>query len=72
MTLGAGSPASAHYNGNHGFHLYIGTPWPSAYSYDYLSSCSCEPRLVIIRVPNGYGGYYFKTVVRDVKPRSGE
>ena len=49
------------------FFLNIGTPWLSAYSYDYPSSCTYEPRLVTIKVPNGYGGYYFKKVWRDIR-----
>jgi hypothetical protein len=67
MALGAASPASAHYKGNHNFSLYIGTPWLSSYAYKYQPSCSYEPRLVTIKVSNGYGGYYFTTVWRDVK-----
>ena len=63
MALGAASPASAKSN----FSLYIGTPWLSAYSYNYLPSCYYEPRLVTIKVSNGYGGYYFKKVWKDVK-----
>lgn len=45
MALGAASPASAKSN----FSLYIGTPWLSAYSYNYLPYCSYEPRLVTIK-----------------------
>ncbi|MCJ7527369.1 MAG: hypothetical protein MUO37_04540 [Methyloceanibacter sp.] len=63
VALGAASPASAKSN----FSLYIGTPWLSAYSYDYPSSCTYESRLVTIKVPNGYGGYYFKKVWRDIR-----
>ena len=39
MALGAASPASAKSN----FSLYIGTPWLSAYSYNYLPYCSMSP-----------------------------
>jgi hypothetical protein len=63
MALGAASPASAKSN----FSLYIGTPWLSAYSYNYLPHCTYEPHLITIKVSNGYGGYYFKQVWKDVK-----
>ena len=63
MALGAASPASAQSN----FSFYIGTPWLSGYSSNYLPSCYYEPRLVTIKVSNGYGGYYFKKVWKDVR-----
>jgi hypothetical protein len=63
MALGAAAPASAKSN----FSLYIGTPWLSGYSSNYLPSCYYEPRLVTIKVSNGYGGYYFKKVWKDVR-----
>ena len=34
---------------------------------NYLPYCSYEPRLVTIKVSNGYGGYYFQKVWKDVK-----
>jgi hypothetical protein len=63
MALGAASPASAKSN----FSLYIGTPWLSTYSYNYLPHCYYEPRLVTIKVSNGYGGVYFKKIWKDVR-----
>jgi hypothetical protein len=49
------------------FSLYIGTPWLSTYSYNYLPHCYYEPRLVTIKVSNGYGGVYFKKIWKDVR-----
>jgi hypothetical protein len=62
MVLGATSPAAAHYKGHYNFSWYVGSP-----SYAYRQDCSYEPRLITIRVWNGYGGYYFKKVWRDVR-----
>ena len=62
MMLGATSPAAAHYKGHYNFSWYVGSP-----SYAYRQDCSYEPRLITIRVWNGYGGYYFKKVWRDVR-----
>jgi hypothetical protein len=63
MALSAASPASAKSN----FSIFIGTPWLSAYSYSYGPTCYYEPRLVTIKVPNGWGGHHFKKVWKDVR-----
>ena len=62
VTLGAASPASAHYKGHYNFSWYAGYP-----SWSY-SICHYETRPLTLKIWDPYTySYYFKTVYRDVR-----